>query len=97
MSEELHVYYDDHSCGILTSSYTPHDPNERDHDSQFTCAMADKFTLENLILHGTRDGMAADSSWRNKNENRAAVTFLITVDENQHLLPGESASLCLYD
>ena len=52
--------------------------------------MADEFTLENMILHGTRDGMAADSSWRNKNENRAAVTFLIAVDRNQHLVPGMS-------
>ena len=52
--------------------------------------MADEFTLENMILHGTHDGMAADSSWRNKNENRAAVTFLIAVDRNQHLVPGMS-------
>ena len=51
--------------------------------------MADAFTLENMILHGSRDGMGADSSWRNKNENRAAVTFLITVDSNEHLVPGE--------
>jgi hypothetical protein len=50
--------------------------------------MVDDFTLENLILHGTRDGMAADTSWRNKNENRAAVTFLIAVDKDLHLVPG---------
>jgi hypothetical protein len=50
--------------------------------------MVDHFTLENMILHGTRDGLAADSSWRNKSENRAAVTFIIAVDENKHLLPG---------
>jgi hypothetical protein len=68
-------------------SYTTHDPDHPDSQSQFTCAMVDHFTLENMILHGTRDGLAADSSWRNKSENRAAVTF-IAVDENKHLLPG---------
>jgi hypothetical protein len=52
--------------------------------------MADNFTLENLILHGTRDGLAADTSWRNKNENRAAVTFLIAVNQHQHFVPGVS-------
>ncbi|KAF8509681.1 hypothetical protein JB92DRAFT_3185487 [Gautieria morchelliformis] len=40
------------------------------------------FTLENLILHGTCDGLAADTSWRNKNENRAAVTFLRSISIN---------------
>ena len=52
--------------------------------------MADDFTLENLILHGTCDGLVADTSWCNKNENRAAVTFLIAVDKHQHFVPGES-------
>ena len=55
--------------------------------------MADQFTLENMILHGTRDGIAADSSWHNKNENRAAVTFLIAVDSNEHLVPGKQTIL----
>lgn len=77
---------------IYLTSYTPHDPQKQDSESQFTCAMADDFTLENMILYGTRDGMAVDSSWCNKNENRAAVTFLIAVDGNQHLVPGTFVS-----
>lgn len=41
-----------------------------------------------MIIHGSRDGMGCDTSWRNKNENRAAVTFLTAVDQNGHLTPG---------
>ena len=73
-------------------SYNPHDHTKPDAASQFTCALVDDFSLENMILHGTRDGMAADTSWRNKSENRAAVTFLIAVDENEHLVPGTFVS-----
>lgn len=71
----------------MDASYNPHDREQPDSLSQFTCAFVDEFTLEHMILHGTHDGMAADTSWRNKSENRAAVTFLIAVDENEHLVP----------
>ncbi|KAI0744700.1 hypothetical protein C8Q76DRAFT_605694, partial [Earliella scabrosa] len=54
----------------------------------FTVALTDDFSLDSLILHGPRGGWALDSSWRNKNENRAAVTFLITVNETRHAVPG---------
>ncbi|KAF8589640.1 hypothetical protein K439DRAFT_1612645 [Ramaria rubella] len=77
--------------------YTPHEPTKPNSMSNFTCAFADNFTLESMILHGTRDGMAADSSWRNKSENRAAVIFLIAIDNNGHLTPGSallSANVC---
>ena len=40
-----------------------HDPKQKDSISQLTCGFVDDFTLENMILHGTRDGMAADTSW----------------------------------
>ncbi|THU88833.1 hypothetical protein K435DRAFT_803208 [Dendrothele bispora CBS 962.96] len=35
-----------------------------------------------------RNGLSLDSSYRNKNENRAPVTFLVTVDKNERMLPG---------
>ncbi|TFK84227.1 hypothetical protein K466DRAFT_496987, partial [Polyporus arcularius HHB13444] len=54
----------------------------------FTMAITDKFSMDSLILHGSSRGWALDSSWRNKNENRAAVTFLIAVDEKYHAVPG---------
>ncbi len=53
-------------------------------------AITDKFSMDSLILHGSSRGWALDSSWRNKNENRAAVTFLIAVDEKYHAVPGAS-------
>ncbi|KAF8582894.1 hypothetical protein K439DRAFT_1617928 [Ramaria rubella] len=68
-------------------NYTPHDSTKPDSESHFTCALADDFTVKNMILHGMLDGMAADTSWRNKSENRAAVTFLIAVNKNEHFVP----------
>jgi hypothetical protein len=70
-------------------SYTPHDFAKPDSVSQFTCGLTTDFALENLLWHGMQDGIGADTSWQNKNENRAAVTFLICVDENAHLIPGK--------
>ena len=72
-----------HAC-----SYTPHDFQLDDALSQFTCALTDDYSLDSLLLHGQTRGWAMDSSWRNKNENRAAVTFLITVNEANHAVPG---------
>ena len=70
-------------------SYVPHDFKLPDALSQFKVGLTDDFSLDSLILHGRDRGWALDSSWRNKNENRAAVTFLIAVDEDLHALPGE--------
>lgn len=78
-------------------SFIPHNPKQPDSLSQFTCGLVDNFTLENLILHASRDGLAADTSWRNKNENRAAVTFLIAVDEERHFVPGKFQAICYID
>ena len=52
--------------------------------------MSDSFSLDSAILHSSRRGVGFDSSHRNKNENFAPVTLLITVDENHHMLPGKS-------
>ncbi|KIJ40861.1 hypothetical protein M422DRAFT_256022 [Sphaerobolus stellatus SS14] len=67
--------------------YNPHDRSKPDSMSRFTCAMANRWTLENIILHGSQDGIGIDTSWRNMNENRAGVTFITGVDENGHLVP----------
>ena len=75
--------------GALTPiSYTPHDFDLDDVLSQFTVALTDDFSLDSLLLYGSTGGWALDSSWRNKNENRAAVTFLITVTPEHHAVPG---------
>ncbi|KIJ28037.1 hypothetical protein M422DRAFT_270726 [Sphaerobolus stellatus SS14] len=67
--------------------YTSHDRSKPDLMSKFTCAMANRWTLENIILHGTQDGLGIDTSWRNMNENRAGVTFITGVNKNGHLVP----------
>ncbi len=73
---------------LSENSYTPHDLDLPDALSQFTVALTDDFSMDSLILHGADRGWALDSSWRNKNENRAAVTLLIAVDEQYHAVPG---------
>ena len=73
------------------TSYTPHDFEQNDALSEFTVGLSDDFSLDTLILNGGERGWALDSSWRNKNENRAAVTFLIGVDENMHAMPGKDS------
>ncbi|KAI0705560.1 hypothetical protein C8Q76DRAFT_819788 [Earliella scabrosa] len=69
-------------------SYTQHNPKLPDALSPFTIALTDDFSMDSLILHGATRGWALDSSWRNKNENRAAVTFLIAVNAEGHAVPG---------
>jgi hypothetical protein len=34
-------------------------------------------------------GICLDSSWRHKNENVAPLTFLVTVDSNNKMIPGK--------
>ncbi|KIJ46841.1 hypothetical protein M422DRAFT_249585 [Sphaerobolus stellatus SS14] len=70
--------------------YNPHDFSKPDSQSNFTCALTTDFGLETLLLQGVADGVGADTSWRNKNENRAAVTFLTCVNDNGHLVPGSA-------
>lgn len=45
------------------------------------------------IMNAPDRGLAVDSSHRNKNENRAPVTLVTTVDESGHMVPGQSISL----
>lgn len=77
-----------HLLTLYHNSYNPFDPNVSAAASEFTCGITDEFSLESLILHTRQRGLAMDSSWRNKNENRAAMTILITVNSADHMLPG---------
>ncbi|KAF8582136.1 hypothetical protein K439DRAFT_1618518 [Ramaria rubella] len=74
----------------IYNSYTAHDHAKLDSESEFTCVITDKHALKRLILHGTWDGIGCDTSWHNKNENRAVATFLTVVDGNDHLTPGSA-------
>ena len=56
--------------------------------SKFRCGLYNQFTLETFLLHYRKRGMFIDSSWRNKSENRAAMTVIVVVNEAMHLMPG---------
>ncbi|EED82568.1 predicted protein [Postia placenta Mad-698-R] len=68
--------------------YHPHDFRQPDPLSPFTVAIADSHSLDSIILNAGLRGLALDSSWRNKNENRAAMTLLSTVNDHKHVMPG---------
>ncbi|KIJ55981.1 hypothetical protein M422DRAFT_239158 [Sphaerobolus stellatus SS14] len=68
--------------------YEPHDFSKLDNVSKFTVAVSTEYALEDLLVHGADDGIGADSSWRNKNENRAAMTLLTVVTEGGRMTPG---------
>ena len=57
-------------------------------DSPFVVGMATLGSICRLILHGGDNGVCFDSSWRSMNENRAPVTFLVTIDDEGHMQPG---------
>ena len=47
------------------------------------------FSLQALILNSAKRGFAIDATWRNTNENRAALTLVVAVDHEFHLIPGK--------
>ncbi|PPQ89048.1 hypothetical protein CVT25_006708 [Psilocybe cyanescens] len=56
--------------------------------SKFATGIQHPFAIQSLILWSHQNGIGLDSSYRHKNENRAPVTFITTIDENHHMLPG---------
>ncbi len=64
--------------------YSPH--NEED-GTILCCGITDDWPLDSALLYGPDRGIGFDSSHRNKNENFAPVTFILTTDENDHLAP----------
>lgn len=57
--------------------------------SKFATGLRNDFALQNLILFGEDHGCGLDSSHRNKNELRAPVTLLTTLNDAKHMVPGE--------
>ncbi|THV02008.1 hypothetical protein K435DRAFT_792949, partial [Dendrothele bispora CBS 962.96] len=55
---------------------------------KFQVGIKNDYCIQNMLLYARKNGLGLDSSYRNKNENRAPVTFLVTVDKNQRMLPG---------
>lgn len=68
-------------------SFSPPDESS-DPPTGFATGIKSDHCVQSLIRWGSLNGVGLDSSWRNKNENRAPVTFLTTVDENERMMPG---------
>ncbi|KAF9472489.1 hypothetical protein BDN70DRAFT_770254, partial [Pholiota conissans] len=56
--------------------------------SNFATGIQHPFAIQSLILWSGQNGVGFDSSYRHKNENRAPVTFITTIDDNAHMIPG---------
>ncbi|THU88277.1 hypothetical protein K435DRAFT_680156, partial [Dendrothele bispora CBS 962.96] len=55
---------------------------------QFRIGIKCPYAIQVLLLYGAECGIGLDSSYRHKNENRAPVTFMVTTDENERMVPG---------
>ncbi len=76
---------------MVTSSYRQINRKRTFKNSSFTCGFKDGFTLDSLIMYALKNGIGLDSCWRHKNENRAPMTMIITVDDHNHFVPGAYA------
>lgn len=55
--------------------------------------MATPFSLQCAILFSPKRGLHIDSSWRNKTADKTPVTFVLTIDDSGHGVPGMCGSL----
>ncbi|KAF8180937.1 hypothetical protein K438DRAFT_1976392 [Mycena galopus ATCC 62051] len=68
--------------------YVPHDFSKPDSESAFTIGLTDDYSLDSGIAYSLNDGgLGSDQCWRNKSQNRAALSLLCTVDEGKHMVP----------
>ncbi|KAJ7893906.1 hypothetical protein B0H14DRAFT_2334605, partial [Mycena olivaceomarginata] len=68
--------------------YVPHDFSRADSESQFAIGLTDEYSLESGIAYTLDDGgVGTDECWRHKSQNRAAMSLICTVDENEHMVP----------
>lgn len=89
-TQTRHICVYSYSRRISTDTrkrFQKHDPTATP-PTKFGIAMTDDFAMESLILHANSMGCALDSSWRHKNENRAPLTFLMTINNQLHCVPG---------
>lgn len=64
--------------------------------SGFATGIKARYALQALLLYARRYGVGLDSTWRHMNENRAPVTFVTTLDSEEHMVPGAFISLFIY-
>ncbi|KAJ7020812.1 hypothetical protein C8F04DRAFT_1316557 [Mycena alexandri] len=68
--------------------YIPHNFERPDSESEFAIGLTDNYSLQSAVAY-TADGgvVGSDACWRNKSQNRAAMSLLCTVDEGEHMVP----------
>ncbi|KAJ7774066.1 hypothetical protein B0H16DRAFT_1880520 [Mycena metata] len=67
--------------------YVAHDFSRPDSESRFAIGLTDNYSLESGIAYTLDEGLGTDQCWRNKSQNRAAMSILCTVDESVHMVP----------
>lgn len=60
---------------------------DEDQALMFVCTAPS--ALESAIMW-KQNGIAMDSSWRHKNENVAPLTFIVTLDDHNKMIPSKS-------
>ena len=73
---------------LINTSYCPVNM-ETDPPSNFATGIQHPFAVQAILRWSLQNGVGLDSSYRHKNENRAPVTFLTTIDQNSHMVPGK--------
>ena len=67
---------------VLISSYVPHNFERPDSESQFAIGLTDNYSLDSGIAYSLNNGgLGSDQCWRNKSQNRAALSLLCTFSE----------------
>ncbi|KAJ7603863.1 hypothetical protein DFH06DRAFT_1151589 [Mycena polygramma] len=56
-------------------------------ESKFTIGLTDDYSLDSGIAYTRKGVLGSDQCWRNKSQNRAALSLLCTVDEGEHMVP----------
>jgi hypothetical protein len=67
--------------------------SDTDPPSKFAIGIKSIHALQSHLLWAFINGIGLDSCWRHNNENRAPVTFITRIDQNNRMLPGNRYSL----
>ncbi|KAF7357048.1 hypothetical protein MVEN_01041600 [Mycena venus] len=67
--------------------YSAPDPTT-DPPTNFATGITNTYAEQSLILYSAVNGVGLDECWRNMNQNRAPVTLLTTINDNERMLPG---------
>ncbi|KAJ6447850.1 hypothetical protein C8R47DRAFT_999675 [Mycena vitilis] len=70
-----------------SGSYSAPDPTA-DPPTNFATGITNTYAEQALILYAGAHGAGLDECWRHMNQNRAPVTLLTTINDDERMLPG---------